>query len=102
MNEENEELLREMRDKYERRIILMIDASVGYLLSASSTLAVEFILHHDKFLTAAGFHEHLLTALGTGLVGSGLYLAKPGGQKAGSNGQTVKQQQLNGDGNGTI
>lgn len=57
-----------------RDLLLFADVLVGYLASALGTLMVEFVLHHQKFMTPEGFREHLFTALGSGLVGSSLYL----------------------------
>ena len=81
--ESNTELWADIKRRRLRDLLLFADALVGYVASASGTLAVEFILHHQKFMTPEGFREHLFTALGSGLVGSSLYLRqKPRRQPA--------------------
>ncbi len=81
----NTELWKDIKHRRLRDLLLFVDALVGYGASASGTLLVEFILHHQKFMTPEGFREHLFTALGSGLVGSSLYLRqKPRRPSAGS------------------
>lgn len=70
----NQALWEDIKRRRLRDLLLLADALVGYVASASGTLLVEFILHHQKFMTPEGFREHLFTALGSGLIGSSLYL----------------------------
>lgn len=90
--ESNTELWKDIKRRWLRDGLLLLDAFVGYAASASGTLAVEFILHHQKFMTPEGFQEHLFTALGSGLVGGSLYLRqkpkKPSAPSSGSSAST--------------
>lgn len=67
-------LARSILQRRLRDLLLFLDAFVGYVGTVAGTLLVEFLLHHQKFMTKEGFQEHLFTALGTGVIGSGLYL----------------------------
>lgn len=74
MDKENEQLWTQIKSKYQRQLILALDAAMGGMMGGFATAIGSMGIRPDVFNLHAGLLDLVKLVLWSGMVSAGLYL----------------------------
>lgn len=74
MDKQNEELWTQIKTKYQRQLILALDAAVGGMMGGFATAVGSMGIRPDVFNLQTGLLDLIKLVLWSGMVSAGLYL----------------------------